>query len=141
MGNKTNYSTSNTEMVTISRAEYDADKSYIAELEQQNRWLMEQLTLLKRKQFGSTSERASDEVMEQLSLLFDEAETYAYTEQKAETAVRSHTRKKNTGSIRDIIPKDIPVEEIIHELPDNQRLCPQCGEEMVVIGTEVHESL
>ena len=128
-------------MVTISRAEYDADKSYIAELEQQNRWLMEQMKLLKRKQFGSTSERASDEVMEQLSLLFDEAETYAYTEQKAETAVRSHTRKKNTGSIRDIIPKDIPVEEIIHELPDNQRLCPQCGEEMVVIGTEVHESL
>lgn len=108
-------------MVTISHAEYDADKSYIAELEQQNRWLMEQMKLLKRKQFGSTSERASDEVMEQLSLLFDEVETYAYTEQKAETAVQSHTRKKNTGSIQDIIPKDIPVEEIIHELPEDRK--------------------
>ena len=35
MENKTNFGTSNTEMVTISRVEYDADKAYIAELEQQ----------------------------------------------------------------------------------------------------------
>lgn len=141
MENKTNFGTSNMGMVTISRAEYDADKAYIAELEQQNRWLLEQMKLLKRKQFGASSEKASDEVMEQLSLLFDEAEAYVYAEQKAETSVKAHIRKKNSGSIKDVIPKDIPVEEIIHELPEGQQLCPQCGEEMVVIGTEIHESL
>ena len=144
MDNKTNFSTSNTEMVQISRAEYEKlqeDRAYIAELEQQRQWLMEQLKLLKRKQFGSSSEKASEEVMEQMSLLFDEAEACAYTEQKEETAVKAHTRKKNSGSVRDVIPKDIPVEEIIHELPEDQRACPQCGEEMVVIGKEVHESL
>ena len=84
MINKTNFGTSNTEIVTISRVEYEkfqADRAYIAELEQQVQWLMEQMKLLKRKQFGSSSERASDEVMEQLSLLFDEAEAYAHTEQ------------------------------------------------------------
>ena len=128
MENKTNFGTSNTGMVTISRAEYDADKAYIAELEQQNRWLLEQMKLLKRKQFGVSSEKASDEVMEQLSLLFDEAEAYVYVEQKAETSVKAHIRKKNSGSIQDVIPKDIPVEEIIHELPEGQQLCPQCGE-------------
>ena len=53
MENKTNFGTSTTEMVTISRAEYDADKAYIAELEQQVQWLMEQMKLLKRKQFGA----------------------------------------------------------------------------------------
>ena len=144
MNNKTNFSTSNTEMVQISRAEYEKlqeDRTYIAELEQQVKWLMEQMKLLKRKQFGSSSEKASEEVMEQMSLLFDEAEAYAYTEQKEETAVKAHTRKKSSGSVRDVIPKDIPVEEIIHELPLDQRQCPQCGEEMVVIGKEVHESL
>ena len=144
MNNKTNFSTSNTEMVQISRAEYEKfqeDRAYIAELEQQVKWLMEQMKLLKRKQFGSSSEKASEEVMEQMSLLFDEAEACAYTEQKEETAVKAHTRKKNSGSVRDVIPKDIPVEEIIHELPEDQRACPQCGEEMVVIGKEVHESL
>ncbi len=141
MEKKKDFGTSNREMVTISRAEYDADKAYIAELEQQRQWLMEQLKLLKRKQFGSSSEKASEEVMEQMSLLFDEAEACAYTEQKEETAVKAHPRKKNSGSVRDVIPKDIPVEEIIHELPEDQRACPQCGEEMVVIGKEVHESL
>lgn len=141
MEKKKDFGTSNREMVTISRAEYDADKAYIAELEQQRQWLMEQMKLLKRKQFGSSSEKTSEEVMEQMSLLFDEAEACAYTEQKEETAVKAHTRKKNSGSVRDVIPKDIPVEEIIHELPEDQRACPQCGEEMVVIGKEVHESL
>ena len=81
MKNKTNLSTSNTEMMTISRAEYDADKAYIAELKQQVQRLMEQIKLLKWMQFGSSSEKASDEVMEQLSMLFDEAEAYVYTEQ------------------------------------------------------------
>ena len=132
--------TSNTdEMITISRAEYEADKAYIAELEQQTRWLMEQMNLLKQQRFGSGAEKASEEVIEQLNLLFDEAEVYAYTEQK--TAVKSHTRKKSSGSIRDVVPEDVPVEEIIHELPADQRVCPQCGEELIVIGKEVHESL
>ena len=65
--------TSNTEMVTIPRAEYNADKAYISELEQKNQWLMEQFRLLKKKVYGASSEKASEEVYEQLSLLFNEA--------------------------------------------------------------------
>lgn len=141
MNKTTDFETSNTEMVTISRAEYDADKSYISELEQQNRWLMEQLKLVKHKQFGSSSEKASEETKEQMSLLFDEPEVHVHLERTEETTVKAHTRKQHTGSVRDIIPENIPVEEIIHELPAEERLCRQCGEEMVVIGTEVHESL
>ena len=78
-------------MVTISRAEYE-------DLKAQNQWLMEQLRLIRKKQFGYTSEKASEEVLEQLSLLFNEAEVYAaeVEEQKEEDApvveVRPHTR-------------------------------------------------
>ncbi len=72
MENKTNFVTSNTEMMTISRAEYDADKAYIAELEQQVRWRMEQMKLLKRKQFGSSSEKASDAIQKQHVALQDQ---------------------------------------------------------------------
>ena len=61
------------EMVTISRAEYDA----LMELKNQNEWLMEQLRLLKKKQFGSSSERTAEQLDGQLSLLFNEAEAYA----------------------------------------------------------------
>lgn len=68
-------STSNTETITISGAEYKKFqilKSENAELKQQNEWLMEQLHLAKKRMFGSSSEKASEEVMEQLSLLFAE---------------------------------------------------------------------
>ena len=62
--------TSNREMITISRAKYEAMQAQLAEQNQlldaksaelaqallQNRWLMEQLKLNKRKLFGSSSE-------------------------------------------------------------------------------------
>lgn len=132
------------EMIHISRAEYEkfiAERAYITQLEEQNHWLMEQMKLLNRRQFSSSSEKASDEVMKQMSLLFNEPEAYVSAQQKAKTAVKAHTRKRSSGSIRDIVPKDIPVNEVIHELSADQRLCTQCGSEMAIIGKEVHESL
>ena len=141
MEKMTDVTTSNTEMVTISRAEYEGMQANISELEQTNHWLMEQLKLTKEKQFGSASEKASAEVMEQMNFLFDEAEVHTYLDQKAETAVKAHTRKQHSGSVKDIIPEDIRVEEIVHELPADERVCPQCGDEMVVIGKEVRDTL
>ena len=67
--------TSNAEMVTIPRAEYEEMKSQI-------NWLMEQLRVIKSKQFGSKSEKSSEQVEEQLSLLFDEAEAWVTIEEK-----------------------------------------------------------
>lgn len=84
--------TSNREMVTISRAEYEAMQAQLdartpelseqnqklaAELAQallQNRWLMEQLKLNKRKLFGSSSEQLDQMVMDKFAYLFNEAE-------------------------------------------------------------------
>ena len=70
--------TSNVEMVSITRAEYGE----LLELREQNRWLMEQLRVVKSKQFGSKSEKSSEQVEEQLSLLFDEAEAWVTIEEK-----------------------------------------------------------
>ena len=129
--------TSTTETVTISRAEYE-------ELKAQNRWLLEQLRVVRSKQFGPSSEKASEEVQEQLSFLFNEAEVYADEEtapEKTTVEVRSHTRQKKSGSARDILPENTEVVEVEHILPENDRLCPQCGEAMQPIGTEVQETL
>ena len=43
---------------------------------QQYRWLMEQLRLLKKKQFGASSEQTKEQLDGQLSLLFNEAEAH-----------------------------------------------------------------
>ena len=50
-----NNATRTTEMITISRAEYDAQKARITELENQVEWFMEQLRLLKKKQRAGRS--------------------------------------------------------------------------------------
>ena len=77
MEKKEIFDTSNTETVTVSRAEYEAQQERIAKLEQQVSVLTEALRLSRHKQFGTSSEKTNEEVMEQLSFLFNEAEVFA----------------------------------------------------------------
>ena len=125
------------EMITISRAEYDA----LMELKNQNEWLMEQLRLLKKKQFVASSEQTKEPLEGQVSLLFNEAEAYtAPPGPRKTTQVAAHTRKQS-GSVKDVVPENIPVEVIEHRLSEEERKCPQCGETMQEIGKEVRETL
>ncbi len=120
--------------VTISRAEYEGLKS-------QNEWLMEQLRLLRKKQFGASSEQTTGETLEYLGCLFNEAEAYTVPRGMAKTTqVAAHTRKKS-GSVKDVVPENIPVEVVEHRLPEEERECPQCGGTMREIGSEVRETL
>ena len=141
-----NTTTSNRSMVSISRAEYEKlhkQQSYISELERQNQWLMEQLNLARQKKFGASSEHASPEVLEQMSLLFDEPEAVASVaaeEAAPAVEVRPHKRRKS-GSVKDILPDDIEVVEVPHGLSEEERKCPQCGETMACIGKEVRNEL
>ncbi len=102
---------------------------------------MEQLRLLKKKQFGTSSEQGKGQLDGQLSFLFNEAEAYTAPPgpQKA-TQVAAHTRKQS-GSVKDVVPETIPVEVVEHRLSEEERVCPQCGELMREIGTEVRETL
>ena len=130
------------ETVTISRTEYEN----LLEDSRQKEWLLEQLRLARKKKFGSSSEQLTDEGYEQLSLLFDEpAACKQPPEEEPEVEetveVKAHARKKRSGSAREILPENTEVEEETHELPEAARLCPQCGEVMQPIGTEVRETL
>ena len=147
------------EIITISRAEYEKLKSEKAKLEAeltateqkqaeiitsltlQNQWLLEQLKLSKQKLFGRSSEQAEQMVMDQLSFTANEAEAYAFGIKSAtpeQVQVKAHERRRN-GSIEEVIPEGLPVEKVEHRLEDTH--CPNCGAEMVIIGSEVHKSL
>ena len=79
MDNKEKIETSNQEMVTISCAEYErlqAQGKKISELENRVEILMDALRLERHRQFGASSERISEDAMDQLSFLFNEAEVY-----------------------------------------------------------------
>lgn len=148
--------TSDREMITISRAEYEAMQAQLAEQNQlldaksaelaqallQNRWLMEQLKLNKRKLFGSSSEQLDQMVMDKFAYLFNEAEAWdAGSVEPAKKAEKKKPRKRRSGSIDDVIPQGTPVEIVEHPLPENERVCSVCGSELIEIGVEIHRSL
>ena len=60
MGNEKNTAASTPEMVTISRAEYDSQQAQLTELKLQNQWLLEQLGLARKRQFGASSEQLQE---------------------------------------------------------------------------------
>ena len=82
--------TSNTEMVTIFRAEY------------------EQLILKKKKIFGTFSGQLDQMVMDQFAHLFNKAEGWDQASYEPAIKVKSHTRKRRTGSVEDVIPEGTP---------------------------------
>lgn len=137
MENEKKTAASSAEMVTISRAEYN-------ELKLQNQWLLEQLGLAKKRQFGSSSERIQEELMDQLAFSINEAEAYAYGTKSAtpeQIAVKAHERKRQSGSVTDIVPEGTPTEVVEHRLSNEERICVFCGTVMEEIGKEVHRSL
>ena len=91
-----------------------------------------------RARFGQSSEKSSYVLGEDQISLFNEAE--AEQDVKAEepdeetlsVAVQAHTRKKKQTLDEKI--KDIPVQEIILDLPEGQRFCSKCGGPLHRIG-------
>ena len=141
--NKTVSETAKT--VTISIEEYETLQKLKAEnarLNQQVQWLLEGIKLSRKKLFGASSEKSS--ASEQLSFLFNEAEVYEdqSAAQKEETVpVAAHERKRRSGSVKDVLPENVPVDVVEHHLPEEERICNECGTVMQEIGKEVRRTL
>lgn len=102
----TTSTTGKAEEAFVSRAEYDALKRENAELNQKLDFLMGQLHLAKKKMFGASFEQAAEQLLGQLSFLFNEAEAWTPREEKASeaTAVAAHTRQKRSSVLDEVLP-------------------------------------
>ena len=135
------------ETVTISREEYEkflALERTNKYLEETNKWYEEQLKIMKGRIFGSKSEKASEEVSGQMSMIFDEPEIYAFLEEvsRGKTTVAEYQRvKKERRFVLDSIPDGTEVEIEEHKLSEEERVCPNCGSLMQEIGKEVVRTL
>jgi transposase len=123
----------NTETTTesnIDRIEFLERK--VAELTALVKYYEEQFRLLQQKRFGSSSEKTLPG--QRQLLLFDEAENEA-DRRKPEPALEQiiYTRRKRTGK-READLSGLPVETITHSLPEEERICPECGSPMHVMG-------
>jgi len=117
-------------------AELEAENE---QLRQQNQWLLDQLKLARKRQFGPSSEKSKLDSGEQLGL-FNEAEQLA-DEQVETKEVKAHTRRVAGKIGLDKLPDDLPVEVVRHDLPAGQKGCPDCGNEMHVMGRKTRDEL
>lgn len=98
--------------------------------------LNEQLEFLKKKLFGTSSERRMSLNEDQISL-FNEAEAFASEDEslpQLEQTVKSHTRKPKKTLSEKI--SGIPVEQVICDL-EGEKVCGQCSTDLIKIGQEV----
>lgn len=113
------------------------------------RHLYEQIALMRRRQFGPSSESMPGQAR-----LFDEAETLAGTpagdeeagdkagddERQDTEAPEGKPRSGRARGKRLPLPLELPRVDLVHEVPEAERVCP-CGTPMVVIGEEISEQL
>ena len=105
----------------------------IEALHRQIDWLTQQLRRLNGRVYGRSSERTV-ELQEQLCL-FEASSHETARETPSEASVLCR-RKKRCGK-READFSGLPVEQILHELPQEQRRCPQCGGELHACGHSV----
>lgn len=103
--------------------------------------LTEEVSYLRKKLFGASSEKRPDIDPNQLSL-FDVDEgteiPVADAEEISETVVREHARQRQKKPTLEEQFKGAAVNRVVVDsLADEEKRCPACGTEMVPIGTEV----
>jgi hypothetical protein len=110
-------------------AELEARDAEIAQLR-------EYVRLLRYQRFGRKSEQVSPD---QLSI-FNEAEREAASreEERDEIQVPAHTRRKGG---RRPLPESLPCIEVVHDLPDEEKVCARGGTRLVEIGREESEQV
>jgi len=131
----------NTNLSVSWEEKYRGLEKKVAELEALIKFYEEQFRLAKHRQYGRSSERAENP--EQLGL-FDEAENTAdksAPEPAAEeTVVPSYRRRKREGKREEDL-SGLPQETVIHDLPEEEKPCPECGEERHQMSEEVRREL
>jgi transposase len=100
--------------------------------------LHEQIRLLRSKLFGRKTEKHLESDEDQLRLFNEIEDTVAVQDNDIkDVEVTSHKRKKRG---RKPLPDDLPCIEVIHDLPEEQKVCA-CGCQLTKIDEEVSKKL
>ena len=123
-------------------AEYEQLQTENDRLKSQIDRLEHNLSVVSKLSFGSKSEKTEYLGDGQLSL-FNEAEKESDGKDPAKekrTVVKEHTRKPKRT--REELSENLPAEEVVVSLPEEERRCDKCGAEMELVGKEyVHSEL
>jgi len=132
---------------TNPSVEIAALKTKVAELTALVKYYEEQFRLAKHRQFGASSEKSEYDA-EQLSIFTDQLSIFNEAEATADANVaepelveiEKHYRKRKR-LVNDSLPENLPIEIVEHDLPAEEKICPECGGELHMIGKEKRREL
>ena len=112
----------------------------VKELNANYNWILEQLKLSKKKIYGSSAEKIAEDYG-QLNL-FNEAELERQPlEPEPKLEEITYRRRKSKKRNQKEIYGDLPVEEIIYDIPEEEKICEKCGSEMSFMKYEIRREL
>lgn len=100
-----------------------------------------QLQQLLRRLYGRSSEKIDPKQMALFAEMLKELEAQNPPAEPPPAAEPVAEAPKRNGHGRRRIPADIPRERVVHDLPEEEKPCPCCGEMRTVIGQEVTEQI
>jgi len=105
--------------------------------------MKEQLAWLKKQIFGTKSERIVADLSTQplLPELDLSGQDLKAEPEKEEVTYKRNKPSKNRGSDKISFPDDLPVKQIVLDLPAKEKVCPETGLQLVRIGEEVSRKL
>jgi transposase len=116
------------------------NKKIISDKNNRIQRLEDYIRSLNQKQFGSSSEKLEAIQADLFVEAEEDEDNVGHTESASEESiitVAAHQRKQHRVSI----PAELPRVEIIHDLPEGQKVCPHDGSVLKQIGFESHEQL
>ena len=140
MDNLTNTSELNSKIDALT-AKMNEQSLLIAKQAALIKYYEEQFLLAQRRRFGASSERTliDSDTCRQLNL-FGDSEEAAKKLPEPEIEEITYKRKKRAGKREEDL-SGLPVERIEHELPESERVCPECSGTMRDIGVEIRREL
>jgi transposase len=105
----------------------------VALLEEENRWLKGQL-------FGRSSEKRPVEIAAEQARLFNEAEALASTALTVPETVAIPAHERNKRGRRKL-SAELPRIDVVHDLPEREKVCAHDGTALERIGEETSEQL
>lgn len=107
------------------------------ELKEKNQYLLEQFRLAQHKQFGKSSEAnlAQGELFNEAEQLIDEEISSEKNQDKETISYKRHKPKRQP------LPKDLPREMVVVDLPDEEKNCDCCGNDLHKMGEKKSEKL
>ena len=109
------------------------------ELKARNEYYEEQFKLMQQKKYGTKSEKTNSDQLSLFDDMLNEAESQSDpTAKEPETEQIIYIRKRKT---KESTIKNLPVVEVHHEIPEEERICVDCGHSLHDMGSTTRDEI